>query len=399
MDKSTKGIKKEILIIGKSGVGKSSFINYLFDNKDLCKTGEGKPVTPKGIYRKDYTKDYFLYDTWGLEANKYKEWENLIDCALNNIENPNVDLPKKEFFDCIFYCISAKSARVEEKEIEIIKKLHEKKENPVIILTNCDIASKEEINGVRDALKKIGKNLKIAEVSSVEEETFTGKKESFGKKKVEEILYLNYIDKLVNFVPQKIIENVIRKLKKDKEIIQEKIDNKTITQEKYNEELIEVLKSKIPLYIKEESEELLESYSLENMCNFENNSFSNSNTLKYIAYGVIIALDIVTTPFLPLTLIASLIDKFSLIDRFTYKLIHKPKLSNHLNSTFENIENQVLMIKEKIREEIINKVETIILCSECGVKLKVNLNKDINCPNCKTVQNISKSYNGSFLIF
>ena len=40
-----------VLLIGQSGVGKSSLLNYLFGKK-IQETGVGKPVTGKGVYKK-----------------------------------------------------------------------------------------------------------------------------------------------------------------------------------------------------------------------------------------------------------------------------------------------------------------------------------------------------------
>ena len=41
-------IKTNILIAGKSGVGKSSLLNYIF-GEEVSPTGAGKPVTATGV--------------------------------------------------------------------------------------------------------------------------------------------------------------------------------------------------------------------------------------------------------------------------------------------------------------------------------------------------------------
>lgn len=60
-----KEIKCNILMIGKTGVGKSSFGNYLFD-ENLFRTGNGKPVTN---FENNFENYSFLYDE--LEINVY----------------------------------------------------------------------------------------------------------------------------------------------------------------------------------------------------------------------------------------------------------------------------------------------------------------------------------------
>ena len=43
-------IKTNILIAGKSGVGKSSLLNYIF-GEEVAETGAGKPVTTEYLFR------------------------------------------------------------------------------------------------------------------------------------------------------------------------------------------------------------------------------------------------------------------------------------------------------------------------------------------------------------
>ena len=65
-----------VLIMGKTGVGKSSFINYLYPNAKR-EIGAGRQVTSKGIHQSTLELDngltVNLYDTWGLEADKAEE--------------------------------------------------------------------------------------------------------------------------------------------------------------------------------------------------------------------------------------------------------------------------------------------------------------------------------------
>lgn len=59
-----------ILLLGKTGVGKSTFINYLFE-KDICVTGAGKPVTQNiyGYINKDIVNmPIRVFDSKGLEV-------------------------------------------------------------------------------------------------------------------------------------------------------------------------------------------------------------------------------------------------------------------------------------------------------------------------------------------
>ncbi len=61
-----------ILIAGRSGVGKSTLINAVFQQK-MAETGQGKPVTQN---TREITKEgvpLTIFDTRGLEMSQFKE--------------------------------------------------------------------------------------------------------------------------------------------------------------------------------------------------------------------------------------------------------------------------------------------------------------------------------------
>ncbi|MDK6814896.1 50S ribosome-binding GTPase, partial [Corynebacterium sp. UMB6689] len=61
--------KIEILVVGKTGVGKSTLINNIF-REELAKTGVGKPITQhiQKLSKEDMPIN--LYDSRGLELSK-----------------------------------------------------------------------------------------------------------------------------------------------------------------------------------------------------------------------------------------------------------------------------------------------------------------------------------------
>ena len=99
-------LNTSVLVIGKSGAGKSSLLNYMF-GENVEKTGVGRPVTEKGIYPHEYKhRDNFninIYDTWGLEADKAEEWLNLIKSEVEKHDKQSIS----EWFNTIIFCFKA----------------------------------------------------------------------------------------------------------------------------------------------------------------------------------------------------------------------------------------------------------------------------------------------------
>ena len=68
------------MIIGKTGVGKSTLLNSIF-GEDLAKTGIGEPITKEF---KKHTKDGFhlaIFDSPGIESGKENSLKSVCDEA------------------------------------------------------------------------------------------------------------------------------------------------------------------------------------------------------------------------------------------------------------------------------------------------------------------------------
>ena len=146
-------LNTSVLVIGKSGAGKSSLLNYMF-GENVEKTGVGRPVTKKGIYPHEYKhRDNFninIYDTWGLEADKADEWLNLIKSEVENHDKQSIS----EWFNTIIFCFNKHWARVEDFEAEIIQYLLDGKNNIVVAITNCETEDLEENQGIVHRLEE-----------------------------------------------------------------------------------------------------------------------------------------------------------------------------------------------------------------------------------------------------
>lgn len=93
-----------VMVIGKSGVGKSTLINTVFRG-NLADTGVGKPVTKdiRKIDKPDYPLS--IYDTPGFELDKDQQ-DTVKDEIINIIRNGALSQDINKAIHCIWYCVN-----------------------------------------------------------------------------------------------------------------------------------------------------------------------------------------------------------------------------------------------------------------------------------------------------
>ncbi|WP_291682606.1 GTPase [Clostridium sp.] len=143
--------KTNILIVGKTGAGKSTLINSVF-RAEMAETGTGRPITQhlKKISKEGVPVN--LYDTKGLELSETVQAEIKKE-ILDEIERCN-DLcikndSKSELIHACWYCIDGSVRRCEETDIEWINDIAEKV--PVIVVVTKGFPKKD----AREFKKKI----------------------------------------------------------------------------------------------------------------------------------------------------------------------------------------------------------------------------------------------------
>ena len=170
------------------------------------KTGAGRPVTGMGIFEETIPLSpqlvLHLYDSWGLEADKSESWKVLIQEVLEQHDVREI----RDWFHTIIYCLSAKSARVEDFDLEMIRALG-KDGNPVlVVLTHCDVMNVETaIAAMRQEImtKTEVRNQDIVEVSSHAKKLLSGKiTQAFGKEKIIHRIKVNLLDSICGKMPQ-----------------------------------------------------------------------------------------------------------------------------------------------------------------------------------------------------
>jgi len=154
-----------IIVAGKTGVGKSTLINSVFKEK-LADTGMGKPVTS---HMRKITKKgvpLAIYDTRGFELGKEVQAEvkqEVMDTISKGLATQNIN----KAIHCIWYCINTASNRIEPEEIEWLRELsmeNQITQVPIIVVLTQSF-SKKKAQEIRQVL--LNENLDIIQIIPV----------------------------------------------------------------------------------------------------------------------------------------------------------------------------------------------------------------------------------------
>ena len=137
--------KVNIVVAGKTGVGKSTLVNAVFQG-NLAETGDGRPVTKTTREIKKDGVPLSIFDTRGLEVSEYRntvhELEKLIQDKSKS-EDPN------QHIHIAWLCVMEGSRRVEDAEIKLVEMLD--KYIPVVGV----ITKSTSDNGFRQTVQKL----------------------------------------------------------------------------------------------------------------------------------------------------------------------------------------------------------------------------------------------------
>lgn len=154
-----------IIVAGKTGVGKSTLINAVFKDR-LAETGMGKPVT---THMRKITKKgvpLAIYDTRGFELGKEVQTEvkkEIVDTISKGLATQDIN----KAIHCIWYCINTASNRIEPEEIQWLRELsmdNQITQVPIVVVLTQSF-SKKKAQEMRQML--LDENLDVIQVIPV----------------------------------------------------------------------------------------------------------------------------------------------------------------------------------------------------------------------------------------
>ena len=150
--------KMNFIIIGRSGIGKSTLINEIF-GEYLAEEGQGKSTTNVSKkYESNLVPFLSLLDTVGTEIGDGHKLIDVLQETLQEITNKLDNRDPNEHIHCILYCTSGN--RIVQDELKVILTLRERydgKKLPIVIVytraTN-DIEVESMKNAINEYLEK-----------------------------------------------------------------------------------------------------------------------------------------------------------------------------------------------------------------------------------------------------
>ncbi|AFY68475.1 GTP-binding protein HSR1-related protein [Thalassoporum mexicanum PCC 7367] len=129
-----------ILVIGKTGVGKSTLVNAIF-REELTETGTGRPITQ---HIRQYYKDGYpvtIYDTPGLELSPQQMEQTQLDVShlIDELRLESAD----RHIHVIWYCLNHESGRIEDVEADWLQLLSEIKDVPTVLVLTQTLTRKQ----------------------------------------------------------------------------------------------------------------------------------------------------------------------------------------------------------------------------------------------------------------
>ncbi|MBR2524338.1 MAG: 50S ribosome-binding GTPase [Clostridiales bacterium] len=158
--------KLNIMVLGKTGVGKSTLINSIFGEK-MVLAGTGKPVTNDISKVEQDGFPLVLYDTPGLELTGNNDYSSLSKQITKLIKDNYTDKIVGNEIHCIIYCVNTVSRRFESAESSFLRDILGKITiyNVPVIMVLTQAFSKNDAEALTNVIRE--ENLPITDIIPV----------------------------------------------------------------------------------------------------------------------------------------------------------------------------------------------------------------------------------------
>jgi GTPase SAR1 family protein len=165
-----------IVVVGPSGVGKSTLINAVLNSENLTPEGFGKPVSQDtNFFTSEKVPFFRLADSKGIEKNTECGVEVVLETIKNFIKTQLDSKEPDNYIHCIWYCWTG--SRLEKSEIELLNKLtkvYTSETLPVIIVYTNAIDPTQIEDAKNYVLNQLRIKNNFVDVLSKEREIVTG---------------------------------------------------------------------------------------------------------------------------------------------------------------------------------------------------------------------------------
>ena len=218
-----------IVVVGPSGVGKSTLINAILNSKNLTLEGFGKPTSQEtNFFTSEEVPFFRLADSKGIEKNAECGVEVVLETIKNFIKSQLETKDPDNFIHCIWYCWTG--SRLESSEIDLLNKLtqtYTSETLPVIIVYTNAIDPNQIEEAKKYVLNKLKCNNVFVDVLSKERKIVNGVKiPQRNLDRLREVTIESAKSAINSSCYEGLIEDIKSRIKSLVEDLSEKINNK-----------------------------------------------------------------------------------------------------------------------------------------------------------------------------